>query len=108
MLSWPLNALAFQHFMKHKKSIIRKNDLIAGTTGSKEISTHVFGDGQGTLMLILKGILGSTPWFRIRCPSSDSENYRNLMVRISGYNAYFVQRNKDIQMELIHRSEYSH
>ncbi|MBU0971749.1 MAG: pyruvate formate lyase family protein, partial [Proteobacteria bacterium] len=43
------NALAFQHLMKHKKPIIRENDLIAGTTGSKEISTHVFGDGQGTL-----------------------------------------------------------
>ncbi len=43
------NALAFQHLMKHKKPIIRSNDLIAGTTGSKEISTHVFGDGQGTL-----------------------------------------------------------
>ena len=36
------------------------------------------------------------------------ENYRNLMVRISGYNAYFVQLNKDIQMELIQRSEYDH
>ena len=43
------NALAFGHLMKHKKPIIRSNDLIAGTTGSKEISTHVFGDGQGTL-----------------------------------------------------------
>jgi len=36
------------------------------------------------------------------------ENYRNLMVRISGYNAYFVQLNKDIQKELIQRSEYNH
>ena len=36
------------------------------------------------------------------------ENYRNLMVRISGYNTYFVQLNKDIQMELIQRSEYGH
>jgi len=43
------NALAFKHLMTHKKPIIAKNDLIAGTTGSKAISTHVFGDGQGTL-----------------------------------------------------------
>jgi len=43
------NALAFKHLMTHKKPIIGENDLIAGTTGSKEISTHVFGDGQGTL-----------------------------------------------------------
>jgi len=35
------------------------------------------------------------------------ENYRNLMVRISGYNAYFVTLNRDLQLELIARSEYS-
>jgi formate C-acetyltransferase len=34
------------------------------------------------------------------------DNYRNLMVRISGYNAYFVALNKDIQIELIERTEY--
>jgi len=34
------------------------------------------------------------------------ENYRNLLVRISGYNAYFVTLNKDMQMELIERAEY--
>ena len=34
------------------------------------------------------------------------ESYRNLMVRISGYNAYFVELNRDMQIELIERSEY--
>ncbi|HPX17428.1 MAG TPA: pyruvate formate lyase family protein [Deltaproteobacteria bacterium] len=34
------------------------------------------------------------------------ENYRDLMVRISGYNAYFVTLNRDMQMELIERAEY--
>ncbi len=34
------------------------------------------------------------------------ENYRNLMVRISGYNAYFVTLNRDIQTELVERAEY--
>ena len=34
------------------------------------------------------------------------EEYRNLIVRISGYNAYFVTLNKDLQMELIERAEY--
>ncbi len=34
------------------------------------------------------------------------ENYKYLMVRISGYNAYFVTLNRDIQMELIERAEY--
>ncbi|HPI92241.1 MAG TPA: pyruvate formate lyase family protein [Deltaproteobacteria bacterium] len=34
------------------------------------------------------------------------EEYRNLMVRISGYNAYFVTLNRDMQLELIERAEY--
>jgi formate C-acetyltransferase len=34
------------------------------------------------------------------------ENYRNLLVRISGYNAYFVTLNRDMQIELIERAEY--
>jgi formate C-acetyltransferase len=37
---------------------------------------------------------------------SNTENYRNLMVRISGYNAYFVTLNREIQQELIERTEY--
>ena len=34
------------------------------------------------------------------------ENYRDLLVRISGYNAYFVTLNHDMQIELIERAEY--
>jgi formate C-acetyltransferase len=37
---------------------------------------------------------------------ANPENYRNLIVRLSGFNAYFVNLNKDIQMELIGRTEY--
>ncbi len=37
---------------------------------------------------------------------ANPDNYKNLMVRISGYNAYFVTLNKDIQIELIERAEY--
>ncbi|MFP4475245.1 MAG: pyruvate formate lyase family protein [Desulfatibacillaceae bacterium] len=34
------------------------------------------------------------------------ENYRNLLVRISGYNAYFVTLNREMQLELIERAQY--
>ncbi|MHA1896423.1 MAG: pyruvate formate lyase family protein [Promethearchaeota archaeon] len=34
------------------------------------------------------------------------ENYRWLMVRISGYNAYFISLNRDMQLELIERYEF--
>ncbi|MBI9089824.1 MAG: formate acetyltransferase [Desulfobacterium sp.] len=37
---------------------------------------------------------------------ANPENHRNLMVRISGYNAYFVTLNREIQQELIERAEY--
>jgi formate C-acetyltransferase len=33
------------------------------------------------------------------------ENYRNLLVRISGYNAYFLTLIRDIWLELIERTE---
>jgi pyruvate formate-lyase/glycerol dehydratase family glycyl radical enzyme len=34
-------------------------------------------------------------------------DYQNLLVRISGYNAYFVNLNREMQLELIERTEYS-
>ncbi len=33
------------------------------------------------------------------------ENYRNLLVRVSGYNAYFVELDKDLQLEIINRQQ---
>lgn len=42
----------------------------------------------------------------LRNAMAHPENYRDLMVRISGYNAYFVTLNRDMQMELIERAEY--
>lgn len=34
------------------------------------------------------------------------ENHQNLMVRISGYNAYFVTLNRNMQTELVERAEF--
>jgi len=42
----------------------------------------------------------------LRDAMAHPENYRNLLVRISGYNAYFVTLNTDMQIELIERAEY--
>ncbi len=35
------------------------------------------------------------------------DHYRWLLVRISGYNAYFIDLNKDMQQELIERTEFN-
>ncbi len=42
----------------------------------------------------------------LRDAMAHPENYRNLIVRISGYNAYFVTLNREMQLELIERAEY--
>lgn len=42
----------------------------------------------------------------LRDAMAHPDNYRNLLVRISGYNAYFVTLNRDMQLELIERAEY--
>ncbi len=42
----------------------------------------------------------------LRDAMAHPEFYRNLIVRISGYNAYFVTLNRDMQLELIERAEY--
>jgi pyruvate formate-lyase/glycerol dehydratase family glycyl radical enzyme len=42
----------------------------------------------------------------LRDAMAHPEQYRNLLVRISGYNAYFVTLNREIQLELIERAEY--
>ncbi|GAI12866.1 unnamed protein product [marine sediment metagenome] len=35
------------------------------------------------------------------------EKYRNLVVRVTGYNDYFTMLDPDIQNEIITRTEYS-
>ena len=42
----------------------------------------------------------------LRAAMDNPDDYRWLIVRISGYNAYFVNLNRDMQMELIRRTEY--
>lgn len=42
----------------------------------------------------------------MKAAMANPEEYKDLMVRISGYNAYFVTLNRDMQLELIERAEY--
>ncbi|MCR5733981.1 MAG: hypothetical protein K6G22_05160 [Lachnospiraceae bacterium] len=43
----------------------------------------------------------------MRAAMAHPDEYKDLMVRISGYNAYFTQLNRDLQLELIHRADYA-
>ncbi len=42
----------------------------------------------------------------LKAAMADPDSYRHLLVRISGYNAYFVTLNREMQLELIERAEY--
>lgn len=42
----------------------------------------------------------------MRAAMANPDAYRDLMVRISGYNAYFTGLNKELQLELIRRADY--
>jgi formate C-acetyltransferase len=42
----------------------------------------------------------------MRAAMARPDEYKDLMVRISGYNAYFTQLNRDLQLELVKRADY--
>ncbi len=43
----------------------------------------------------------------MRCAMKKPEDYRDMLVRVAGYSAYFVELGKPLQMDLIHRTELS-
>ncbi|HIQ00768.1 MAG TPA: hypothetical protein EYH30_01330, partial [Anaerolineales bacterium] len=43
----------------------------------------------------------------LRAAQKDPESYRNLLVRVTGYNAYFVMLGKEIQEEIIARESHA-
>lgn len=58
---------------------------------------------QGGMQLQLNMVDSTT----LRDAMIHPENYKNLLVRISGYNAHFVELTKELQMELIERSQFN-
>ena len=41
----------------------------------------------------------------MRAAQADPDSYRDLVVRIAGYSAYFVELSQDCQNDLIRRTE---
>jgi pyruvate-formate lyase len=44
----------------------------------------------------------------LKCAQSEPEEYRDLIVKVGGYSAYFVDLGREIQDEIISRSEHAH
>lgn len=82
--------------------------LIPDSNDSREETVNTMSSyvktyfGHGGMQMQFNVVTSET----LRDAMAHPENYRNLLVRISGYNAYFVTLNKDIQIELIERTEY--
>ena len=41
----------------------------------------------------------------LKCAQKEPENYQDLLVRIAGYSAYFVELSEELQNDLIGRTE---
>ena len=82
--------------------------VVPGPNDSREtIVENMFSYGKtffslGGMQMQMNVVTSET----LRDAMAHPENYRNLLVRISGYNAYFVTLNRDLQLELIERAEY--
>jgi formate C-acetyltransferase len=42
----------------------------------------------------------------LRCAQREPENYRDLIVKVGGYSTYFVDLGREIQEEVISRTEH--
>jgi formate C-acetyltransferase len=42
----------------------------------------------------------------LRAAQADPDEFRSLVVRVAGYSAYFIELDKDLQDEIIRRTEF--
>lgn len=43
----------------------------------------------------------------MKAAMKNPENYKDMLVRVAGYSAYFVELGEPLQLDLIHRTELS-
>ena len=44
---------------------------------------------------------------KLREAQTEPENYRDLVIRVAGYSAYFTQLEKEVQNDIIDRTEHT-
>ncbi|HJX61009.1 MAG TPA: pyruvate formate lyase family protein, partial [Dehalococcoidia bacterium] len=88
-----------------------------GGSHTISLSPSLVGDGEHleklAALLRTYGLVGGTALqinvldaATLRAAQADPDAYRNLLVRVTGYNAYFVMLGKEIQDEIIARSAH--
>jgi len=72
-------------------------------------------DGLARLEALIKGAFDSGVWhMQINCVSAETlraaqrkpQEYRNLLVRVAGYSAFFVYLHSEVQEDIIKRTEF--
>jgi len=88
-----------------------------GASHTISLSPSLVGDSEHreklAALLRAYGLVGGTALqinvldaATLRAAQADPDAYRNLLVRVTGYNAYFVMLGKEIQDEIIARSDH--
>jgi pyruvate formate-lyase/glycerol dehydratase family glycyl radical enzyme len=77
--------------------------VVAGEEGSKVLASLIRTWCDLKLWHIQFNIINSGT---LKAAQKDPKSYRNLLVRVAGYSAYFVDLSLDLQDEIINRTEH--
>ena len=91
-------------------------ELLGGVIHNMRIGPEVFKDGDVTTLVdFIRTFVDQKIYhLQINAVSSDTlkaaqrepEKYRDLMVKVAGYNAFFVRLNRSLQDGIIARTEH--
>ena len=79
-------------------------ECVAGEQGRENLIRFVDGYFSGTAMHCQFNIMSSET---MRQAMARPQDYRDMLVRVAGYSAYFVELSEPLQMDLINRTELS-
>ena len=77
--------------------------VVAGEEGSKVLAALIRTWCDLKLWHIQFNIVNTAT---LKAAQKDPDKYRNLLVRVAGYSAYFVDLSPDLQDEIIRRTEH--
>ena len=79
-------------------------ECVAGEQGRENLISFIDSFFQGSATHCQFNIMSSD---MMRAAMENPEEYRDMLVRVAGYSAYFVELGKPLQMDLINRTELS-
>ena len=79
-------------------------DAVEGTVGRDNLISFIDAYLEGEPMHVQFNIMSSDT---MRAAMKEPEKYKDMLVRVAGYSAYFVELGEALQMDLINRTELS-